>query len=255
MNSKEQPLRRGRKSKDEALVLRDQYWVLFLRSKLPEESYASLERLLCPHLQINRREDLMGYSQPFALSKVAQGKRGLSSSVGELPSVVLHAEALAPGATEAFTSILWTALMPHLRPTHIGNQSGSIAIEVKHRLSPRHYALQPAVNAGLGLLNEHGIRRLSRLKHRDALGLLLCHCSVHRKPSKISLTAEAYVFSLLQKCCDEDPALMAIKGSLNQLIRERLRIRDSTSFCKTDRIFLAPRVSAFSVGLRSLLGP
>jgi hypothetical protein len=148
MNSKKQPLRRGRKSKDEALVLRDQYWVLFLRSKLPEESYASLERLLCPHLQINRREDLMGYSQPFALSKVAKGKRGLSSNVGPPPPVVLHAEALAPGATEAFTSILWTALMPHLRPTHSGNQSGSLVTEVKRRLSPRHYALKSAVNDG-----------------------------------------------------------------------------------------------------------
>lgn len=255
MNEQKQPHRRGPKTKDEALVLRDRYWALFVKSKLPEESYASLERRLSPHLKVTRRQDLLGYSQPFSLSKVAQGKRGLSQAVGSLPPVVERAEALVPGANEAFTSILWTALMPPLRSQHEENQRGSISIEVTSRLNTRHFAPKSAVYAGLGLLNAQGIRRLSRLRHRDALGLLLCYCPVHMKPSQLSLTAEAYVLYLLQKCCDKDPALMAIKSSLIRLLSDRFRIQANTRCRDTGKIFLAPRVSSFAVGLRSLLYP
>lgn len=218
-------------------------------------THASLERALYPHLKVTRRQDLLGYSQPFALSKVVQGKRGLSSSVGVQPPVVLRAEDLAPGAIEAFTSILWTALMPPLRSQHEENQRGSISIEVTSRLNARHFAPKSAVHAGLGLLNVQGIRRLSRLRHRDALGLLLCYCPVHMKPSKLSLTAEAYVLYLLQKCCDKDPALMAIKSSLIRLLNDRFRIQANTRCSDADNNFLAPRVSSFAVGLRSLLDP
>jgi hypothetical protein len=255
MNKQKQPHRRGPKTKDEALVLRDRYWALFVKSKLPGESYASLERRLSPHLKVTRRQDLLGYSQPFSLSKVAQGKRGLSQAVGALPPVVERAEALVPGANEVFTSILWTALMQPLRSTPEGDQRGSISIEVTSRLNVRHFSGKPAVHAGLRLLNEQGIRRLSRLRHLDALGLLLSYCPVHMKPSKLSLTAEAYVLYSLHKCCDKDPALMAIKSSLIKLLSDRFRIQANNNCSDTGKIFLAPRVSSFAIGLRSLLDP
>jgi hypothetical protein len=255
MNKQKQPHRRGPKPKDEALVLRDQYWALFVKSKFPDESYASLERVLYPHLKITRREDSLGYSQPCTPSKIARGKHGLSRTLGALPAVVERAEALVPGAIEAFTSILWTALMPPLMSTHDGDRRGSISIEVTSRLNARHFAPKSAVHAGLGLLNVQGIRRLSRLRHLDALGLLLCYCPVHMKPSKLSLTAEAYVLYLLQRCCDKDPGLMAIKSSLIKLLSARFRIQANTRCSYAGKVFLAPRVSSFAVGLRSLLDP
>ncbi len=255
MNEQKQSHRRGPKPKDEALVLRDQYWALFVKSKFPDESYASLERVLCPHLNIKRREDLLGYSQPFSLSKIAKGERGLSAALGDPPHLVVRSEILAPGAREAFTSILWTALIQPVRSTHEGIQCGSIAHEVVRRLTAVHHSLNPASHAGFRLLNERGIRRLSRLRHRDALGLLLWYCPAVTKASRLSVTAEAYVFHLLNKCCDKDPALMKIKDGLIRLICERFRIRDKTSQCKNDKIFLGPRVSSFAVGLRLLIDP
>ena len=74
------PAKQGRPPKDAALALRDRYWVLYLKAHLPEDSYASLERKLFPHLQITKREHGEGFSQPGSLSKVAAGKRGLSAS-------------------------------------------------------------------------------------------------------------------------------------------------------------------------------
>lgn len=253
MQKTEPPPRRGRKSKDEALVLRDQYWALFLKSKLPEESYASLESRLFPHLEIKRRQDSLGYSKPFALSKVAKGKRGLSPNIGEPPQAVLRAEALVPGATDAFTSILWSSLKQPATSINVADQCGSIALEVKRRFSARHFSSKPGFHAGLGHLNLQGIRRLSRLKHMDALGLLLSYCPTVNGVSQLSLLAEAYVLSLVQRCCKEDRVLGEIKSALIGLISERFRIRDKTSRAKSNRIFLAPRVSLFAVSLRSLM--
>jgi hypothetical protein len=139
--------------------------------------------------------------------------------------------------------------------THDGDRRGSISIEVTSRLNARHFAPKSAVHAGLGLLNVQGIRRLSRLRHLDALGLLLCYCPVHMKPSKLSLTAEAYVLYLLQRCCDKDPGLMAIKSSLIKLLSARFRIQANTRCSYAGKVFLAPRVSSFAVGLRLLLDP
>ena len=104
------PTKQGRPPKDAALALRDRYWVLYLKSHLPQDSYASLERKLLPNLRITQREHGEGFSQPNSLSKVAAGARGLSSSLEGLPDVVRNAEALLPGAIAAYNSILWRAL-------------------------------------------------------------------------------------------------------------------------------------------------
>ena len=254
MNSQGQPLRRGRKSKDEALVLRDQYWALFVKSKFPQENYASLERLLYPQLQIKRREDLLGYSQPFALSKVVKGTRGLSATTATPPPVVLRAEVLIQGATEAFTSILWTSLLQPMKSPCDANPCGSISTEVTRRLSARHFDAKSEVYAGIGLLNELGIRRLSRLKHRDSLGLLLFYCPAVMGVSKLSLIAEAYVLNLFRLCCQRDPALMSFKEVFMYLIAERYRLRQRTDSLENVQIFLAPRVSSLVLSLRLLIG-
>lgn len=60
---------KGRPAKDAALVLRDQYWALFLKSQCPGESFASLERALLPHLRITQRGDGQGSSQPFSMNR------------------------------------------------------------------------------------------------------------------------------------------------------------------------------------------
>ena len=255
IKTQDQPRQRGRKSKDEALVLRDRYWALFLKSKLPNESYASLEKQLFTNLQVRRRANSLGYSQPFALSKVALGKRGLSPKLEEVPLVVTRAQELAPEVLVAYRSILWAALMGPATFSKTRDPYRSIASEVSARLSDRHFSTPSHARLGSLSLNKQGVCRLSRLWHRDALGLMLCHCSAVKGISKVSLTAEAYVFNLLHWSCHQDPALMAIKRELATLIKKRFAINAGADWIRNARPFIAPRISGIALGLRTLIDP
>ena len=252
MKTQGQSRRRGRKTKDEALVLRDRYWALFLKSKLPDESYASLEKRLFTNLQIKRRKSSLGYSQPFALSKVALGKRGLSPKLEDVPLVVLRGEQLVAKASEAFRSILWTVLMGPETVSKIKDPYHSVAPEVKLELSKRHFSVASNAGTDVGSLNTLGIRRLSRLWHRDALGLLLSHCPAVKGASKVSLMAEAYVFNLLHCICQHDPALMAIKSELATLIKQRFGVKANAGWIRNAKPFIAPKISGVAVGFRML---
>ncbi len=239
----------GRPRKDAALMLRDQYWICHLKDRLPGETFASLERRLGPHLRITRRSKEEGLSQPFAYSKVARGVRGLSASLEDVPSIVDRAEDLIPGMQSAFTSILWGALA---KP---GTRRGSIAPEVRARLHNRHYGKKPESPDDPGMLNAAGIRRISRLWHRDALGLLLCHCPVAIGYTSLSLQAEAYVLHLLHWCSRSDPAIQRVSASLATLINSRYPMPHSLREGYTPKIFPARKRSTALIGLRMMVGP
>ncbi len=244
----------GRPPKDAALVLRDQYWALFLKARSQGESFASLERALQPNLRITKREDGQGSSQPFSLSKVAMGRRGLSPRLGPPPLIVTRAETFAAGAKSAFTSVLWSILAQPKAIKDIKGQYAEVAPEVRCRLAERHFFGRPDTRFGLRLLNENGIRRVSRLRHRDAVGLLLSCSPAVVGHSKLSLTASAYVFYALKRACHSDPALMAIKDTLSKIINERFKIYELTGCGGKSRVFVAPRPSGLSVGISRLLG-
>ena len=237
----------GRPPKDLALKLRDQYWVWHLNNLLPNETFASLERRLAPHLRITWRGKEEGYSQPFAYSKVARGVRGLSASLEEVPEIVHRANEMAPGVLSAYTSILWVAL------TKPGCRSGSIAPEVRSRLFDHHFSIPPESADDVGLLNASGILRVSRLWHRDALGLLLCHCPSVIGTSVLSLKAEAYVQHMLHWCASGDPAMNMIRDALNPLIASRYLIPRGLMETLDHKVFPVKRRSTPLVGLRMLL--
>ncbi|MPS90003.1 MAG: hypothetical protein E2585_15160 [Comamonas sp.] len=249
------PAKQGRPSKDAALALRDLYWVLYLKRRLPEDSYASIERKLFPHLRISKREHGEGFSQPGSLSKVAAGKRGLSASLEGIPDVVRNAEALVPGAIAAYNSILWRALA---EPNAWLDSCQDVAPEAQIRLFAHHFQALPAMHAGRsrpGALSLYGVRRVSRLWHRDALGLLLCHCPPVIGISPLSFTAENYVLHLLNWACRRDVTLLTVKDDLLALIGDRYGVTGQVDAVDKDRIFLAPRLGGISYSLRMLLGP
>ncbi len=252
MEEQKLPVKQGRHRKDAALVLRDRYWAIYLKNQLPEESYASLERKLLPHLKVTKREHGEGFSQPGSLSKVAAGKRGLSASLEGIPDAVRRADELVPGATAAYTSLLWSALAAPGTPSMLCQ---TIAPEVRARLFEHHFSAPPAKPSSEGLLSLGGVRRAARLWHRDGLGLLLCHCPAAIGISKLSLTAEAYVLHLLHWASCKDPALQTVKADLIALIKERYRLQSRATNATETRLFLAPRIKAFSQGIRLLLGP
>lgn len=239
----------GRPRKDGALRLRDQYWICHLKDRLPGETFASLERRLGPHLRVTRRSKEEGLSQPFAYSKVARGVRGLSASLEDVPLIVHRAEDLTPGVQSAFTSILWTALA---KP---GTRCGSISPEVRVRLHDRHYSKKPGNSDDPGMLNAAGIRRISRLWHRDAMGLLLCHCPVAIGYTYLSFQAESYLLHLLHWCSRSDPAIQRVSASLAAIIDSRYPMPHNFRVGYTQKIFPAPKGSTFLMGLRMMLGP
>lgn len=98
----------GRKGKDPALVQRDRYWALDLR-RSTELSFAELERLLNLNITVTQRDYGSGHQQPFALSKVAAGSRGLSAD-WSIPEIVQRAEDRFAGTALPFQSIAWRAL-------------------------------------------------------------------------------------------------------------------------------------------------
>jgi hypothetical protein len=244
---------RGRPQKDVALKLRDQYWTLHLQNQLPGHSLASLERKLLPHLRVTQREFGAGDSQPFSLSKVARGKRGLSPSLQHLPVVVSRAEELLPGAISAFNSVLWSALMKPVTSTNCELDYDNVALEVRSRLFDRHFLKRSELNADVFTLNHLGIRRVARLRHRDALGLLLWHSPAATRVSSLSLTAEAYVFHVLHRSCCGDAALREVKSALVALITERYQLKIWANRPVDSRVFLAPHIVPFSLMLRKLV--
>lgn len=255
VEKKKPSAKQGRPSKDAALALRDRYWVLYLKNRLPEDSYASIERKLFPHLRVTKREHGEGFSQPNSLSKLAAGARGLSSSLEGLPDVVRNAEALVPGAIAAYNSILWRALA---EPNAWLDLCQQVAPEVRSRLLAHHFRALPARHVWCdypGALSLYGIRRVSRLWHRDALGLLLCQCPPAIGLSQLSFTAENYVLHLLNWACRKDEALLAVKDDLLTLIGGRYGLKRQADAVNKDRIFLAPRLGGISYHMRMLLGP
>ena len=100
----------GRSAKDAALVLRDTYWALRLKQHFPDQSYSSLERILWDGIKVGRRGEGQGYSQPFALAKVAAGTRGLSAYLDDVPPVVTKAGNLWPDSEAVYASCTWQAL-------------------------------------------------------------------------------------------------------------------------------------------------
>lgn len=245
MHQDERTPRKGRQPKDAALVLRDRYWTLHLKSQMPDESYASLERKLMAHLRIGRRENGEGYSQPFSLSKIARGTRGLSSRLDEVHPIVLRADHLLPGSLAVYTSILWRALVSGPASDRQLGSSQAVTREVLSRIFDRHFENREALK-----LNLLGVRRLSRISHIDAVGLLLRQCEPAIEATTTSLTAQAYVLHLIHQLSVRDCALQAIQKELVELVKERylgLRAKDDQDSAK---IFLGPRVSSTSTSLR-----
>lgn len=102
----------GRARKEVAFVLRDRYWALWLKGQ-SGLSFAALERRLCPHLKVTAREDGEGSRQPFALSKVATGKRGLGSSP-TVPAIVEEADLTWPGSVRIYRALCFRSLASSL---------------------------------------------------------------------------------------------------------------------------------------------
>jgi len=210
--------------------------------------------MLQPHLRVTRRELSAGNSQPFSLSKVARGARGLSPDLKTLPPIVKRAEDVLPGSIAAFTSILWSALVDPAKFAASTGELCSVAPEVSGRLCERHFAGSSKNRLDCRKLNLLGIRRLARLRHLDAVGLLLWHSLQTVQPSKLSITAEEYFFNSLQLYRRSDGALQDLMVPLMDLIKQRYPQIVSVNSAIGFKLFLAPRVSGVKVALRTLIG-
>ena len=182
------------------------------------------------------------------------GQRGLSPRLGPPPLIVTRAETFAAGAKCAFTSVLWSILAQPMPIKDVKDQYAEVAPEVRRRLAERHFFGRPDTRFGLRLLNENGVRRISRLRHRDAVGLLLSCSPAVVGYSKQSLIAKEYVFYAIKRTCQSDPSLMTIKDKLIQLINERFKIYDQTECARKPRVFVAPNPSSVKVSLSQFIG-
>lgn len=199
--------------------MRDRYWALKLKADLPDESYASLERLLYENIQVRRREDGQGDSQPGALAKVASGTRGISSDVHGVPSIVQKAEQLWPGSSEPYCSLLWLALAPKAWLLHPFRKQLSLVVdEVRSRILSRHLA---SPKDGTGAFTAAGVRRLGRLTHIDALALLLLHGSKGNGDYKCAFMADLYATAVFARLARTDQVFALIADDLRSLIDER----------------------------------
>jgi hypothetical protein len=240
----------GRPRKDRALKARDSYWAWTLKHLLPLESFASIERRLCPHVKVTSRGDGEGKVQPFALSKVASLKRGLSYLIDGEPEVVLRAEEWVPGSASAFSSLLWPVLYYGMDARGIRLSDGVVAPEVRRRLHNRHFA-GPHEE---WTLNELGVRRVGRIVHRDALALILLHCPHVVGVTPVSVLAEEAVPLLLDRLCRFDPAMRAIQEEVQGLVAERFPDVLTPGQANRGRAF-PRRPGMLSLGLRAVLGP
>lgn len=218
MHSLGSPHRSGRPPKEAALRLRDRYWALKLKADLPAESYSSLERLLYEDVQVSRREFGQGYSQPFALAKVASGTRGVCSNDSGVPPVVQRAEQLWPGSSEAYCSLLWPALVSSgWLLGVVRRQVPPVADAVRRRLRSQHL---DAAKADLLRLTAAGIRRVGRLTHLDALALLLINGSRHGQGSHLNFMADLYATPVFSRLSRTDKTFALIADELQALIEE-----------------------------------
>jgi len=205
-------------TKDPLLVLRDRYWALTLQRLAGGKSFAALERELCPHLHIRLRDDGEGRVQPFSLSKVAAGTRGLSPSASGWPEKVEQAERRYRGSSSAFKSLLWKVLACAREGRGLENPGPYVSDEVARRFSERHQSLIDGCN----MLNASGLRRAGRLTHIDALGLLLWICSSMSGVRHLEPLAATYVQSMVERLTLADPAFAVLRGEIVQQIAGRL---------------------------------
>lgn len=243
-------MERGRPHKHEALVRRDQYWAISLREH-HGESYASLERTLFPHVKVRKREHGEGYIQPFALSKVAAGTRGLGTDRNAVPAVIKRGEARYAGSSQCFRSILWRALSEDAENGLQAVRDDEVAPEVRARLRSQHLTLLDGGRQWR--LTQLGVRRVGRLSHIDALGLLLAHSYPLAATSELSVLAEDCVSAVFARVCRVDSAFWALKDPLASLIKSRFHhvLRPCEEL--TVRTFRTREVSSLTVALMTML--
>lgn len=248
-NSQSSP---GRPIKDAALRVRDSYWAIRLKQLAHGRSYASVERVLFPHITLRVRGNGEGVSQPFALSKVANGSRGICPELDAVPLVVRRAQEHFPGSLDDFRSLLWPVLLEARRRESVRIADWVIADEVLGRLKDEHFAKEGRRALSL---NQRGICLLASLSHRDALAVLLLNSPKLAGVSKVSVLAEGYVTPVFVRLCAADPAFAAVSERVGAIINSRfpgsLRLNNPSDYCAFPR----RRVSAMSVSLRMLLGP
>ena len=205
----------GRSAKDAALVLRDTYWARRLKDHFPDQSYSSLERNLWDGIKVGRRGEGQGYSQPFALAKVAAGTRGLSAYLDDVPPFVRKAGSLWPDSEAVYASCTWQALHSKAFMCKALGQVTAACPEVLKRL--------PALPADWNRWHpvpEAWVRRVGRLTHLDALGLLLFAGSRHAGYYREAYLANEYLPAVFGRLCLHDPAFSAIAGGVRALIAE-----------------------------------
>lgn len=210
--------RPGSVTKDPVLVLRDRYWALTLQRMAGGKSFAALERELCPHLHIRDRADGEGRVQPFSLSKVAVGARGLSQSPDGKPAKVTAAELKYPGSSHAFTSLLWQVLVHARDGRPLECPTLHVAEKVARRFGERH---QRELN-GSRTVNWAGVRRAGRITHIDALGLLLWICFPPSECQGLAPWAATYVPASVKRLSLWDPAFSLLRDEVVQQIVDRL---------------------------------
>lgn len=213
--SKQVPQHRGgRRRKDEALVLRDQYWVRRLQTHLRGESWSSIERRLWPNVKVGRREEGQGYRQPFAPSKIANGSRGLSDTLGDIPPFVKKSASAWMESEAVYSSCLWTALHEKSWVYRAIGGGWQISGHVSRRLTDHHYCGGGKVPR----FTPAGVRRLGRLTHIDALGLLLLIGGRFDGGGFESALARLYVPAVFGRLCLVDLAFASLAGAFEELI-------------------------------------
>lgn len=208
----------GRPPKDLALVFRDRYWALSLQSIANGKSFAALERELSPNLRIRKRPDGEGNVQPFALSKVAKGTRGVSDSLGDIPEIVHAAEMRYPGSSWAYRSIFWIVLAKCEEVATVELLPLCISKAIRDRLREKHFEVS---SVGRVCLTEIGLQRAGRLTHLDSLGLLLLTCSPVIKNYERSALANTYVPAALERLAIRDQIFGRLRSGLEDLLEDR----------------------------------
>jgi len=210
-------LRPTGRRKDEALRLRDRYWAMRLRAALPGESFSSIERLLWDTITVRRRMEGQGYSQPFALSKIASGKRGLSYDVEGTPKVVRTACSVWAESEAVFHSPVWTVLLRDAWQSSL-LQRVTLDGEIRRRLPSLHRRNASSRDV---LLNGAGICRLGRMTHIDALGLLLLNGTRHGGGQHEAFLANLFVPAVFARLCQCDAVFASLADRMQELIDER----------------------------------
>ena len=209
------PAAPGRRTKDDSLRLRDRYWAISLKARLPNESYASIERNIYKGITVSKREFGQGYSQPFAMSNVAGGRRGISSDPDGVPAPVAQAETLWPGSAAPYRLLLWKALAKDgwLRLRRGCTQEVDFAVQRRLR---RGDLLHEGLSAGS--LSAAGITRLGRLTHPVALALLLASGSCRQGVDQPAFLADLYATPVFARLCRTDTAFSALSEEIRCLV-------------------------------------